>query len=183
MLSYLVVSVLLFNCCTANKVADSLIQKSCKEISKYYLGEQQLQLNKDCISSLRENPKSQKARNIDDLILVGGDNAISNLTNVKRIVEKIIKERKYKTSLSKKLLEDCLKLYSRSSHFLTSALNKLKMGKFDDASSDFFNAEDAPIFCELKFNGDNQQISPVKKENLLLITIINIPKMLIFEAE
>ncbi|KAF8049678.1 hypothetical protein N665_2151s0006 [Sinapis alba] len=110
------------------------------------------------------------------------DNAISNLTSVKKIVEKIIKERKYKTSLSKKFLEDCLKLYSNSYHILTSSLNKLKMGKFDDASYDLFHAEDAPIFCELKFNGDNQQISPVKKENVLLITIINIPRMLIIQA-
>ena len=45
-------------------------------------------------------------RNIDELTVVGANNAISNLTNVRRIVENIIKEKKYKSSLSKKLLED-----------------------------------------------------------------------------
>ncbi|KAG2243943.1 hypothetical protein Bca52824_094196 [Brassica carinata] len=131
---------------------------------------------KVCIASLKENPKSQKARNLGDLTMVGANNAISNLTNVKRMVEKIIKERKYKNSLTKKLLEECLKLYSNSSKSLTSGLNYVKMGNFEKATYDFMDAVDGPAFCGLKFNGDNQQISPVKEENIFLITMFEIPK-------
>ncbi|KAF8108457.1 hypothetical protein N665_0109s0077 [Sinapis alba] len=183
MLMNLVAFVLLFNGCTANKVADALIQKSCKEVPKFTgLVSQWPQFEKDCIASLRENPESLKARNIDDLIMVGANNAMSNLTNMKRIVEKVIKERKYKSSLSKKSLEDCLKLYSKSSHFLISGLKYLKKGDFEKAEFEFQDAGKAPIFCELKFNGDNQQISPVKKENNLLLIMIQIPELLIMKA-
>ncbi|KAF2537674.1 hypothetical protein F2Q70_00006902 [Brassica cretica] len=108
--------------------------------------------------------------------MVGANNAISNLTNVKRMVEKIIKERKYKNSLTKKLLEECLKLYSNSFKLLTSGLNYVKMRNFDKAADDFMDAGEGPAFCGLKFNGDNQQISPVKEENIVLITMFDIPK-------
>ena len=182
MLMNLVTFVLLFNGCAANKMADALIKKSCKDARKFTgLVSQWPNFEKVCVASFKENPESQKARNIDDLIMVGANNAISYLTNVKRIVEKIIKERKYKSSLSKKSLEDCLKLYSKSSHFLISGLNYLKQGNFDEAKYAFKDAQEAPIFCELKFNGDNQQISPVKKENDLLLTMINIPYMILME--
>lgn len=183
MLMNLVAFALLFNGCTANKVADALIQNSCKEVPKFTgMVSRWPHFENDCIASLKENPQSQKARNIDDLIMVGANNAISNLTNVKRIVEKIIKERKYKSSLSKKSLEDCLKLYSKGSHSLISGLNYIKKGNFDDAEHEYTDAVKAPIFCELKFNGDNQQISPVKKENNLLVTMIQIPELLIMKA-
>ncbi|KAJ0242328.1 Pectinesterase inhibitor domain-containing protein [Hirschfeldia incana] len=181
MLMYIGVFVLLFNGCMANKVADSLIQKSCKRISKSILVDTIPHFEKDCIESLTANPASQKARNVDDLIMVGMNNAKSQLSNVKRIVEKIIKERTYKSSLSKKSLEECLKLYSKSAHKLTSSFNYIKKGNFEKARYELNDADEAPIFCELKFNGDNQQISPVKKENNLLLTMINIPYMFLTE--
>ncbi|RID60425.1 hypothetical protein BRARA_F03581 [Brassica rapa] len=167
--------VFLFNSCTANKVADSLIQKSCKKITKFLNKDSDSIFEKDCVASLRENPESQKVRNIDELTVVGANNAISNLTNVRRIVENIIKEKKYKSRLSKKLLEDCLKLYSKSFKSLTSGLNYCKVRNFEKAATNFTDAQDAPIFCGIKFNGDNKQISPVKKENDFLITMIEIP--------
>ncbi|CAF2091061.1 BnaA06g35680D [Brassica napus] len=184
MLMNLVTFVLLFNGCAANKVADALIQKSCKDVPKFTgLVSQWPNFEKDCVASFKKNPESQKARNIDDLIMVGANNAISYLKNVKRIVEKIIKERKYKSSLSKKSLEDCLKLYSKSSHLLISGLSYLKQGNFDEAKNAFKDAQEAPIFCELKFNGDNQQISPVKKENNLLLIMISIPGLFIMKVD
>ncbi|KAJ0240614.1 Plant invertase/pectin methylesterase inhibitor superfamily protein [Hirschfeldia incana] len=183
MLMNLVVFVLLFNGCTANKLADDLIQKSCKEAPKFTgLVSRWPHFEKDCIASFKENPQSQKARNIDDLIMVGANNAISYLTNVKKIMEKIIREKKYKSSLSKKSLEDCLNLYSKSARLLKSGLNYLKKGNFDEAKYAFRDAEEAPIFCELKFNGDNQQISPLTKENNLFLTMIQIPVIFIIKA-
>ncbi|CAH8358093.1 unnamed protein product [Eruca vesicaria subsp. sativa] len=181
MLMSIVVFVLLFSSCMANKVADSLIQKSCKNISDSIIVFTVPHFEYDCIATLKKNPESQKARNIDDLIMVGMNNAVSYLTTVKRIVEKIIKERKYKSSLSKNSLEECLKLYSKSAHMLTSGLNYLKKGNFDKASLEINDADQAPIFCELKFNGDNKQISPVKKENNLLLTMIYIPYVFMLE--
>ncbi|CAA0408112.1 putative pectinesterase inhibitor domain-containing protein [Arabidopsis thaliana] len=91
LLFYLVVFFLLLNGFTANRVANSLIRDSCKKASKmsephYY---------KFCIASISENSESQKVRNIDELIGVGVKNAISNMTNVKGIVERILKDRKY----------------------------------------------------------------------------------------
>ncbi|WZZ73534.1 hypothetical protein YC2023_084904 [Brassica napus] len=162
MLMYIVVFVLLFTGCIANKKADSLIQESCKKISKSVLVDTIPHFEKDCIESLKANPESQKARNIDDLIMVGMNNAMSQLSNVKTTVEKIIKEKKYKSSLSKKLLGECLKLYSKSAHMLTSGLNYLKKGNLEKAQYEINDADEAPVFCELKFNGDNQQISPFK---------------------
>ncbi|KAJ4887515.1 Plant invertase/pectin methylesterase inhibitor superfamily protein [Raphanus sativus] len=180
---YLIVFAFLFDGCTTNKVADSLIQKSCKKASKFPGGNMIPDFEKVCLASLKENPKSQKVRNLGDLTIVGANNAISNLTNVKRMVEKIIKERKYKNSLTKRLLEECLKLYSNSYKALTLGLNYAKMQKFDKASDEFMNAEDGPPFCGLKFNGDNQQISPVKEENIFLITMLQIPDFLAWEAK
>ncbi|KAF8105094.1 hypothetical protein N665_0163s0064 [Sinapis alba] len=91
------------------------------------------------------------------------------------MVEKIIRERRYKNSLSKKLLEECLKLYSNSTKSLTFGLNHVKMRNFDKATNDFIDANDAPVLCGMKFNGDNQQISPVKNENNFLMTMLEIP--------
>ncbi|KAL0736768.1 hypothetical protein Bca4012_012978 [Brassica carinata] len=179
---YLIVLAFLFNGCTANKVADSLIRKSCKKGSKFPGGYSIPDFEKVCIASLKENPKSQKVRNLGDLTIVGANNAISNLTNVNRMVEKIIKERKYKNSLTKKLLEECLKLYSNSYKALTSGLNYVKMGNFEKAEDEFMNAGDGPPFCGMKFNGDNQQISPVKEENIFLITMFQIANFLASEA-
>ncbi|CAH2046130.1 unnamed protein product [Thlaspi arvense] len=170
--------VLLFNGFTANKVADSLIQKTCKESSEYPSAINNPQYYNLCIASLKENRESQKVRNMDDLTVVGANNAISNLTNVKNIVEKIVKERRYKSGLTKKLLEDCLKLYNEGYQSLTSALKYIKLKDFDKASTGFDNAKNGPILCELEFNGDNQQISPVKKENDLLFNMITIPYLI-----
>lgn len=175
-LIYLVVFVLLFNGLTANRVENSLVQKYCNQSSQY--GERYFY--KFCIASLEENVESQKARNVDDLTLIGTNNALSNLTNVKRIVEKILNERKYKTRLSKKLLQNCLKLYSEGYEALTSALKYIKVHDLLKLSFRLKKAKEAPSICEMGFNGDNQQISPVMKENEVLFDVINIPYMFNF---
>ncbi|CAH8278015.1 unnamed protein product [Arabidopsis lyrata] len=91
---------------------------------------------KFCITSIKENPESQKVRNVDELTVVCTNSAISNLTKVKGIVENILNEKKYKNKLT----------------------------------------------CEMKFNDDNHQISPVKKENIVLFDMINIPYYFCFNA-
>ncbi|CAN6909941.1 unnamed protein product [Brassica oleracea] len=59
---YLLFFAFLFNSCTANKVADSLIQKSCKKITKFLDKDSDSNFLKDCVASLRENPESEKYR-------------------------------------------------------------------------------------------------------------------------
>ncbi|VYS69546.1 unnamed protein product [Arabidopsis thaliana] len=121
-LIHLVVLFLHLNGFMANRVADSLIQKSCKENTRYA----EPYIYKFCITSIKENPESQKVRNIDELTVVCNNSAISNLTKVKGTVENILNERKYKNKLSHTFLRECLKLYSEGYELLNSALKYLK---------------------------------------------------------
>ncbi|CAH2046126.1 unnamed protein product [Thlaspi arvense] len=114
----MIVLFLLLDGITSNKVANSLIRDSCKRAAKI----KEKHFYKFCLMSINENPESQKARNVDDLIIVGVHNAMSNMTKVKGVVEKILKERKYKSKLSEKSLRDCLQLYSEGNDSLTKAL-------------------------------------------------------------
>lgn len=175
-LIYIVVFIFLFNGLTANRMENSLIQKYCKKSSQ----NAERYFYKFCISSLEENAESQKVRNTDDLTLVGTKNALSNLTNVKKLVENILNEKKYKSKLSKKLLEKCLKLYSDGSNALTLALKTIKVHDTLNLIVHLKTAKTAPSICEMGFNGDNQQISPVKKQNDVLFDMINIPYMFTF---
>ncbi|KFK31417.1 hypothetical protein AALP_AA6G109300 [Arabis alpina] len=177
-LIYQVVFFLLFNGFEANGVADSLIRDSCKNASKY---EEPYYYN-FCIKSFKENPESQKVRNIDDLIVVGVKNAMKNMTNVRGIVEKILKERKYKTRLSEKLLRECLKLYSEGNDSLIKGIQYFKVRNYKRAHGNINDARYAPRTCEMKFNGDNNQTSPITKENDILFDLVGIPISLNFEA-
>ncbi|VVB08206.1 unnamed protein product [Arabis nemorensis] len=161
----------------ANNVADSLIQDSCKKISIY---EEEPYYYKLCITSLKENPESQKVRNIDDLTMVGWKNAMTNMTNVKGIVEKILKERKNKSRLSEKLLRECVKLYSKGNDSLTKAFKYIKLRDYKIAHRNFSDARYVSRTCEMQFNGDNNQTSPVTKENDLLFEMVDIPESLNF---
>lgn len=106
-LIYNVVFFLLFNGFAANKVVDTLIRDSCKEASRL----EEPHYYNLCITSIKENSESQKMRNIDELIVITVKNAIRNMTNVKEIVEKILKKKKYKSRLSENLLRKCFKSY------------------------------------------------------------------------
>lgn len=178
-LIYLVVFFLLFNGFTANKSADSLIQDSCKKASREWKAEY---FYKFCIASINENPESQKVRNIDELIVVATNNAISNMTNVKEIMEKILKERKYKNKLNAKLLRDCVKLYSKGYDSLTKSLEYIKMRKYEKAFKSIHPARAYPRVCEMGFNDDNKQKSPVRKENDVLFDIVEIALTFNFDA-
>ncbi|ESQ39846.1 hypothetical protein EUTSA_v10001202mg [Eutrema salsugineum] len=165
---------------TANNVIDSLIRDSCKKASKYEESEQDYY--NLCITSIKENPETQKARNIDDLIVVGVKNAMVNTTNVKGILEKILKERKYKSKLSAKLMRDCIKLYSNGIDSLTKALKFIKMRDYRKVSDNISDARAAPRTCEMGFNGDNNQTSPVTKENDVLFQMADIPQAFNYDS-
>ncbi|KAL1209270.1 Pectinesterase inhibitor 12 [Cardamine amara subsp. amara] len=173
-MKFLICLVFLFlisNGFTAKRDANSLIQKYCKQSSKNL----ETYFYEFCIAALKENHESQKVRNNKEITELGTKNAIANLTKVKSIVEKIVNERKYKSRLSAKLLQDCLKLYYRGYNDLTSGLKYIKVRDSLNFSFSLANAKIAPRMCEMGFNGDNKQISPVKKENDVLYDMINIP--------
>ncbi|CAN6847881.1 unnamed protein product [Brassica oleracea] len=163
LLTYLVVFVLLFSGFTANKEADSLIQKNCKSLSDIPSPMDSEEFLKICIRSLKENPETKKVRNKIDLIVVATNNAIFNITNMKRIVEKFIKEKRYKSRLIKKKLEVCLNHYQDGYEWLTSGLNYLKEQDRDMASPDLGMANREVVDCGERFK--KGEINPFKKEN------------------
>ncbi|XP_010481388.1 PREDICTED: putative invertase inhibitor [Camelina sativa] len=180
-LIYFVVLFFLSNGYTANRVADSLIRDSCKKSSKSSKQSEPHYYN-FCIASISENPESQKAKNIDELTMVGVKNAISNMTNVKGIVEKILKERNKKSKLSDKMLRECLKLYSQGHELLTKSLEYITLRDFDKVHNSLRNARVVPRECEMGFNDDNKQKSPVTKENDVLFDIVNIAQSFNYNA-
>ncbi|EOA14487.1 hypothetical protein CARUB_v10027702mg [Capsella rubella] len=177
-LIYRVVFFLLLNAFTANRVPDSLIRDSCKKSSKH----SEPHFYKFCIASISENPDSQKVKNIDELTVVGVQNAISNMTNVKEIVEKILKERNNKNKLSMQMLRQCLKLYSQGNDLLTKSLEYIKLRDFDKVHNSLRNARVVPRECEMGFNDDNKQKSPVTKENDVLFDVVNIAQSFNYNA-
>ncbi|EOA14424.1 hypothetical protein CARUB_v10027626mg [Capsella rubella] len=177
-LIYLVVFFQLFNSFTANRVTDSLIQDACKKASKY--GEPHYY--EFCIACISENPESQKVRNIDELTILGVKIAISNMTNLKEVVEKILEERNYKSKLSGKLLRDCIKLYSEGNNSLTKSLEYIKSRKYKKFHTSIDRAKTIPRVCEMGFNDDNKQKSPVKKDNDVLYDILDMAQSFNLDA-
>ncbi|KAL9282612.1 putative pectinesterase inhibitor domain-containing protein [Arabidopsis thaliana] len=140
--------------------------KSCKENTRYA----EPYIYKFCITSIKENPESQKVRNIDELTVVCTNSAISNLTKVKGTVENILNERKYKNKLSHTFLRECLKLYSEGYELLNSALKYLKTLDYEKFIGNMDMAKGKPRACEMK------------KENDVLFDMINIPYYFCFNA-
>ncbi|CAH8386575.1 unnamed protein product [Eruca vesicaria subsp. sativa] len=176
LLTYLAVFVLLFSGFKANKEADSLIQRNCKVFSELPGRLDSEEFLKICITSLKENPETKKVRNKIDLIVVATNNAISNITNMKRIVEKFIKEKRYKSSLIKKKLEVCLKHYQDGYEWLTSGLNYLKEQDREMASPDLGMARREVGDCEKRFK--KGEINPLKRENDVLYEMVFIPSVM-----
>ncbi|XP_018438266.1 uncharacterized protein LOC108810657 [Raphanus sativus] len=175
--TYLVVFVLLFSGFTATKEADSLIQRNCKRISIIPSVVDSEDVLKLCITSLKENPETKKVRNKTELAVVGTNNAISNITNMKRIVEKFIKEKRYKSRLIKKKLEVCLNHYQDGYEWLTSGLNYLKEKDLDLSSDDLGMASKEVNDCRERFK--KGEINPFVKENDVLYVMTHIPYMII----
>ncbi|KAF8117167.1 hypothetical protein N665_0012s0171 [Sinapis alba] len=170
---YLVGFFVLLNGITADKVADSIIQDSCKSTSIIY---------NFCVASIKENPESQKVKNIDDLIIVALKNAMSNMTNVKGIVEKILKDRKYKSKEIVKQLRICISDYSKGSDLLAKVLENAKLRNYNKVLNTITDAVDVPLHCESGFKGKNELKSPVKEENRVLVIMTHICESFIYST-
>ncbi|KAL0792965.1 hypothetical protein Bca101_064342 [Brassica carinata] len=176
LLTYLVVFVLLFSSFTANKEADFLVQKNCNRMKQIPIPTGTEDFLKTCITSLKENPETKKVRNNIDLCVVATNNAISNITNMKRIVEKFIKEKRYKSSLIKKKLELCLHHYQDGYEWLISGLNYVKEKDSEMASPDLGMAKHQVVACRKRFK--KGEINPFKKENQVLYVMIHIADLI-----
>ncbi|KAF8117166.1 hypothetical protein N665_0012s0170 [Sinapis alba] len=181
LLAYLIVFVLLFSGFTANKVADSLIQRNCKRLSEIPSPVETERFLKICITSLKENPETKKVRNKIDLIVVGTNNAISNITNMRRIVKKFIKEKRYKSGVIKKKLEVCLNHYQDSYEWLTSGLRYLREKDRSMATPDLGMAKEEVVACGKRFKKGEK--NPLKKENEVLYVMTNIPYVISMMAD
>ncbi|XP_018438388.1 pectinesterase inhibitor 12-like [Raphanus sativus] len=170
---YLVGFFVLLNGITADKVADSVIQDSCKKITSLY---------DFCVASIKENPESQKVKNIDDLIIVALKNAMSNMTHVKGIVDKILKDRKYKSKAIIKPLRNCIKYYSEGTDLLAKVLENAKLRNYNKVLGSITDAVDVPLHCEYGFEGKNELKSPVKKENRVLTYLTGICESIIYST-
>ncbi|CAH8338274.1 unnamed protein product [Eruca vesicaria subsp. sativa] len=170
---YLIGFFVLLNGITANKEADSIIQDSCKKISIVY---------DFCVASIKENPESQKVKNVDDLIIIALKNAMSNLTHVKGTVEKVLKDRKYKSKAIVKPLHNCIKYYSEGTDLLTKVLENAKLRNYKKVLGSITDAKDVPSLCESGFKGENELKSPVKKGNQVLSVLISICETIIYSS-
>lgn len=170
---YLVGFFVLLNGITANKAADSVIQDSCKKTKILY---------DFCIESIKENPESQKVKNIDDVIVVALKNAMSNMTHVKGTVEKILKDRKYKSNAIVKPLRNCIKYYSEGTDLLAKVLENAKLRAYNKVLRSITDAVDVPLRCEYGFEGENKLESPVKKENRVLTFLTGICESIIYST-
>lgn len=118
--------------------------------------------------------RESKVTNMDALSVIGLQNAMTNMTNVKGILEKILNDRKYKSRLSEKLMHECIKRYHKENDLLTKALEYIKLRDYDEAFGSLHTARTVPRSYEMQFNGDNNQTFPVTNENEVLFKMIYI---------
>ncbi|CAF2142591.1 hypothetical protein BRARA_B02965 [Brassica rapa] len=148
--------------------AQTLIQDSCKTAAK------DPTLNYDfCVQSLEQDPQSKTATTLKGLVLASTTNAESKTTNVKGIVETILKNKTYPPG-SESALSTCVELYDDANNSLNEALMNVKSGDYKSANIDLSAALDAPGTCEDGFKETHEK-SPVTNENNDLFQKIVIP--------
>ncbi|CAN8257907.1 unnamed protein product [Cochlearia groenlandica] len=173
----LVVLFLLMNDITANKLENSLIQEFCKNSSEDSTPNRKKgpETYNFCITTIKENPESHKVKNVSEVTIIAIENAMRNMTNVKGVIEKILKEKRYESELSAKLLRRCLTLYSDGNNLLTEAIRHIKLHNSKNAFRPLIRSERLSKACEMEFNEENKQISPVTKETEVLFEMLDIP--------
>ncbi|KAJ0242642.1 Pectinesterase inhibitor domain-containing protein [Hirschfeldia incana] len=163
----LVVIIFLFLNCFAT--AQTLIRDSCKTAAA-----KDPNLKYDfCVQSLEADPQSKSATSLTGLVLASTNNAASKTTNVKGIVETILKNKKYPPG-TEPALRTCVKLYDDANNSLNKALMNVKSCDYRSASVHLSAALDDPGTCEDGFK-EKHGISPVTNENKVLFQKILIP--------
>ncbi|KAL0719311.1 hypothetical protein Bca4012_068635 [Brassica carinata] len=157
---------LLLNCFAT---AQTLIRDSCKTAAargpnlKYDF----------CVQSLEQDPQSKTATTLVGLVLASTNNAASKTTNVKGIVETILKNKKYQPG-TENALRTCVEVYDDAKDSLNEVLMNVKSGDYRSAAVHLSAALDEPGTCEDGFK-ERHAISPVTNENNVLFQKILIP--------
>ncbi|KAF8117168.1 hypothetical protein N665_0012s0172 [Sinapis alba] len=157
---------LLLNCFAT---AQTLIRDSCKTAAA-----KDPNLKYDfCVQSLEQDPQSKTATSLAGLVLASTNNAATKATNVKGIVEAILKSKKF-TPATEDALRTCVELYDDAKDSLNEALMNVKSGDYRSANVHLSAALDEPSTCEDGFK-QKHAISPVTNENNVLFQKILIP--------
>ncbi|KAG2302156.1 hypothetical protein Bca52824_030807 [Brassica carinata] len=157
---------LLLNCFAT---AQTLIRDSCKTATA-----KDPNLKYDfCVQSLEQDPQSKTATSLAGLVIASTNNAASKTTNVKGIVETILKNKKYPPG-TETALRTCVELYDDGKDSLNAALMNVKSGDYRSANVHLSAALDEPGTCEDGFK-EKHTISPVTNENNILYQKILIP--------
>uniref|UniRef100_A0A803PN38 Pectinesterase inhibitor domain-containing protein n=1 Tax=Cannabis sativa TaxID=3483 RepID=A0A803PN38_CANSA len=120
-----------------------------------------------CIKILGENPKSNKAKTIEELALATIDLTICNASKVVSTISKVMRSKVLKTSYGNACLKDCLSIYSDAISALREAKRAIRIKDFKKASVEISSAVDAPSTCEDGFNEAQGEVCPISKENNL----------------
>ncbi|XP_038680458.1 pectinesterase inhibitor 12-like [Tripterygium wilfordii] len=167
---------LLFTCLVS---CNNLVQNSCKEASN---GDPNLSYE-FCFACLESNPKSENASNLEELVVVSLELAISNATNICCKISNLLKEEKY-SNYTESALQDCLELYLDAKSTLVDARNDFNSSTINDyqkASVEVSSAMDASTTCEDGFDDEEKQgnstheVSPLEKENKVFFELTVIP--------
>ncbi|KAL0692890.1 hypothetical protein Bca4012_060070 [Brassica carinata] len=149
--------------------AQNLIRDSCKTaaakdpVFKYDF----------CVQSLEQDPQSKTATTLLGLVLASTNNAASKATNVKGIVETMLKNKKYQPGTENVLLT-CAEVFDDANYSLNETLMKVKSGDYRSAAVQLSAALDEPGTCEDGFKERNATC-PFTNENNVLFQKILIP--------
>ncbi|XP_010481392.1 PREDICTED: putative invertase inhibitor [Camelina sativa] len=150
--------------------AQTLIQDSCKKAAA-----KDPQMKYDfCVNSLTQDPQSKTATTLEGLVIASTKNAAAKTTNVKGIVEQILKGKRYGPGIET-VLHDCIEHYDDANGSLNTALASVQSHDYSTATVNLGAALDAPGNCEDGFKERKQQKSPVTNENNILFQKILIP--------
>ncbi|CAH8338281.1 unnamed protein product [Eruca vesicaria subsp. sativa] len=157
---------LILNCFAT---AQTLIRDSCKTAAA-----KDPNLKYDfCVQSLEQDPQSKTATSLTGLVLASTNNAGSKTTNVKGIVETMLKNKTYPPGTEPEL-RTCVELYNGANGSLNEALMNVKSRDYRSANVHLSAALDAPSTCEDGFK-EKHATSPVTNENNVLFQKILIP--------
>ncbi|KAF8118543.1 hypothetical protein N665_0004s0026 [Sinapis alba] len=160
-----VVFFLFLNCLAS---AQTLIQNCCKNATTRGSG-----INYDiCVQYLEEDPQSKKATSLKELVIAIAKNAESKSTNVKKIAEEILKDKKPKRGIELPL-RDCVEFYDDANDSLNNTLRFVNLGDYKEVTSSLATALDVPVNCEDGFKEFDTK-SPISNENNVLSQLISI---------
>ncbi|WZY78354.1 hypothetical protein YC2023_024738 [Brassica napus] len=149
---------LLLNCFAA---AQTLIRDSCKTAAA-----KDPNLNYDfCVQSLEQDPQSKTATSLSGLVLASTTNAESKTTNLKGIVETILKNKTYPPG-TEPALSTCVELYDDANNSLNEALMNVKSADYKSANVDLSAALDEPGTSAQTLIRDSCKTAAAKDPNL-----------------